>query len=481
VGLQALYGSSAKYDPSMKRELKEFIEESYQKGWQIRPSSAKQRIFFEMGGNILRRARGYDVLEKTFVKELDLLVTIDWRMSNTARHSDYVLPAAGWYEKDDILWATPLAPYIHIISRAVEPVGDSKSDWTIHCLIAKAIQRRAKERGVSTFTDRAGKERRLDRVYDEFTFQGKFHEDNPEAILEQVLENTSNLADIDWQGLKKKGFQRVTDLGMDFINIGNATDIAPDETITANTWHTDKKLPWPTLTRRIQSRTQGQPQVRRRLPAPAGRGSHSLVDPLRLARQPAAAAYRRARGADDLDRERGCGCAGYSRQRSRQSLQRHQRVRDVGEGRAQPAAGPGHHLPRVGAIPVQGREVVWHADPEPDQPAFAGRGLLAPAAASGGEYARADGSRYAGRGGEGRGCVAVPRLMKFWTEGVAAATLELRNVMRGSSGRRRLTIPLVGADSIVRRPGTLRVLGRQRGPDAVCFLSAREPRRLSIL
>ncbi|MBW2418027.1 MAG: molybdopterin-dependent oxidoreductase [Deltaproteobacteria bacterium] len=252
VGLQALYGSSAKYDPSMKRELKDFLEESYEKGWQIAPAPVKQRIFFEMGGNILRRARGYDVLERTFAKELDLLVTLDWRMSNTALHSDYVLPAAGWYEKDDILWATPLAPYIHIISRAVEPIGDSKADWTIHCLIARAIQEKAKERNALHFTDRAGNERRLDQVYDNFTFQGMFNEDNPEAILQEVLERTENLGGIDWATIKEKGFQRVTGLGMNFINIGNATDIEPNETITANTWHTDKKLPWPTLTGRIQ-------------------------------------------------------------------------------------------------------------------------------------------------------------------------------------------------------------------------------------
>jgi DMSO reductase family type II enzyme molybdopterin subunit len=252
VGLQALYGSSKKYDPTMKRELGDFLEEAYEKGWQIRPPENRQRIFFEVGGNILRRARAYDVLEDTLLKELDLLVTVDWRMSNTALHSDYVFPAAGWYEKDDILWATPLAPYIHIISRAVEPLADSKSDWAFHCLIMKAIQKRALARGEKFFKDRNGQQRRLDNVYDEFTFEGKFHEDNPEAILQEVLASTNNLSNIDWEGMKKKGFERVTGLGMHFINIGNATDIAPDDTITANTWHTDKKVPWPTLTRRIQ-------------------------------------------------------------------------------------------------------------------------------------------------------------------------------------------------------------------------------------
>ena len=252
VGLQALYGSSKQYDPTMKRELADFLEESYQKGWQIRPDGVKQRIFFEIGGNILRRARACNVLEETLVRELDLMVTVDWRMSHTALHSDYVLPAAGWYEKDDILWATLLSPYIHVISRAVDPVGESKSDWAIHCLIVKAIQERAKERGIKYYDDRKGEQRRLDKVYDEFTFEGKFNEHDPEAILKEVMSMSNNLSDLSWEEIKEKGFERITQLGMQFINLGNATDIKPDETITANTWHTDKKEPWPTLTRRLQ-------------------------------------------------------------------------------------------------------------------------------------------------------------------------------------------------------------------------------------
>ena len=43
--------------------------------------------------------------------KLDLLVTVDWRMSNTALYSDYVLPAGGWYEKNDFVWGTSLYRY----------------------------------------------------------------------------------------------------------------------------------------------------------------------------------------------------------------------------------------------------------------------------------------------------------------------------------------------------------------------------------
>ncbi|MFN8628640.1 MAG: molybdopterin-dependent oxidoreductase [Candidatus Binatia bacterium] len=251
-GLDQLYGAAARWDHTMKREFKEYLDESLRQGWQVAPSTARPRIFFEAGGNVLRRTRGYDRLYKTFLPKLDLLVTLDWRMSNTALHSDYVLPAATWYEKDDLTWATPIAPFLHATTRAVAPLAEAKTDWEFHCLLLKTIQRRAKERKIATFTDRSGQERRLDRVYEEFTFGGRFREDNPEELLDELLSLATNVGKLRWKDLKAKGFTRFTGLGNDLHNIGNATDIQPDETITANTWHTDKKMPWPTLTRRIQ-------------------------------------------------------------------------------------------------------------------------------------------------------------------------------------------------------------------------------------
>ncbi|MCG3170006.1 MAG: Dimethylsulfide dehydrogenase subunit alpha [Pseudomonadales bacterium] len=251
-GLGSLLGSSARWDPTMQRELDAFLQEAYAKGWQIEPPTSRQRVFLEIGGNILRRTRGYNRLYETFVAELDLLVTLDWRMSNTALHSDYVFPAAGWYEKDDITWATPLAPYAHIVSQAVPPLGESKSDWAFVALLLKTIQQRAIERGIREFVDRAGQSRRLDEVFDEFGFHGRYDEHSDQQLLTDILEMTTNLGGIGWEELKRKGFARYTALDISLINTANATDIAPDATITANTWHTEKKLPWPTLTRRIQ-------------------------------------------------------------------------------------------------------------------------------------------------------------------------------------------------------------------------------------
>ncbi len=251
AGYQEIYGRSAEWDPYMKRPLSSFLDEAIEKGWQLKPST-RPRIFMEAGGNVLRRFRAYDVMIEKLVPRLDLMVTIDWRMSNTALYSDYVLPVAAWYEKDDITWATPLTPFSQVVTRAAQPLAEAKSDWEIYCLLLKTIQRRAAERGLKTFKDRHGAVRSFD-VYDQFTFSGRYTENNVDELLDLILGVSTNVGGIDWQKLKEKGFQRFTGLGDNsYMNIGNATDVKENETITAGLWHTEKKMPWPTLTRRIQ-------------------------------------------------------------------------------------------------------------------------------------------------------------------------------------------------------------------------------------
>lgn len=68
--------------------------------------------------------------------KLDLLVTLDFRMSTTCLYSDIVLPTATWYEKND-LNTSDMHPFIHPLSTAVDPVWQSKSDWEIYKGLAK--------------------------------------------------------------------------------------------------------------------------------------------------------------------------------------------------------------------------------------------------------------------------------------------------------------------------------------------------------
>lgn len=74
--------------------------------------------------------------EQAVEGKVDLLVTLDFRMSTTCLYSDIVLPTATFYEKDDMN-TSDMHPFIHPLSKAIDPVWESRSDWDIFKGIAK--------------------------------------------------------------------------------------------------------------------------------------------------------------------------------------------------------------------------------------------------------------------------------------------------------------------------------------------------------
>ncbi len=90
----------------------------------------------EEGGQLPKEAVWHDESPRG---KLDLLVTIDFRMSTTAVCSDIVLPTASWYEKND-LNTSDMHPFIHPLQAAVDPAYESKSDWEIFKAIARKFQ-----------------------------------------------------------------------------------------------------------------------------------------------------------------------------------------------------------------------------------------------------------------------------------------------------------------------------------------------------
>ena len=74
--------------------------------------------------------------EKAAEGRLDLLMTIDFRMTSSTIFSDVVLPAATWYEKHD-LSTTDMHPFVHSFNPAIAPPWQTKSDWDTWKVIAK--------------------------------------------------------------------------------------------------------------------------------------------------------------------------------------------------------------------------------------------------------------------------------------------------------------------------------------------------------
>ena len=75
--------------------------------------------------------------------KLDLVVDLNFRMDTTALYSDVILPAATWYEKDD-LNSTDMHSFIHPLQAAVPPCWESRSDWDIFKAIAEKVSELAR-------------------------------------------------------------------------------------------------------------------------------------------------------------------------------------------------------------------------------------------------------------------------------------------------------------------------------------------------
>jgi len=70
--------------------------------------------------------------------KLDLLLSLDFRMTSTTLFSDVVLPAATWYEKHD-LSSTDMHPFVHAFTPAIAPPWQTRTDFDAFHGIARAF------------------------------------------------------------------------------------------------------------------------------------------------------------------------------------------------------------------------------------------------------------------------------------------------------------------------------------------------------
>ncbi|WP_101784513.1 nitrate reductase subunit alpha [Nonomuraea indica] len=75
--------------------------------------------------------------------KLDLLLSLDFRMTSTTLFSDIVLPAATWYEKHD-LSSTDMHPFVHAFTPAIDPPWQTRTDFAAFHAIARSFSRLAK-------------------------------------------------------------------------------------------------------------------------------------------------------------------------------------------------------------------------------------------------------------------------------------------------------------------------------------------------
>jgi DMSO reductase family type II enzyme molybdopterin subunit len=261
AGYRDVWNNAAWADATMKRPFDAYFQEAIDRGWWdgiVQPAKDQvPRVFYGACGNTLRRTRGGgNVLLRNAWPNFRMVVTLDYRMSATARQSDIFLPAAAYYEKTDFRFPTAHLNFLVFTDKAVEPPGEAKPEWEINWLLAKKIEQRAQERHLDRYSDRRGREFRFDGLLKRFSMDGDVGPHDGEAIAEDMIDDTVRAGALPEKTtlatLKKKGIVRFTHMGVDAVGQNQATDIKPDKTVNPLTYHVDGKVPYPSYARRIQ-------------------------------------------------------------------------------------------------------------------------------------------------------------------------------------------------------------------------------------
>ncbi|UCD85807.1 MAG: molybdopterin-dependent oxidoreductase [Deltaproteobacteria bacterium] len=259
AGFKETWNNRAWHDPSMKRTFDEYIHEGIKKGWYEgidRPAPDQiPQIYIIYATSPLRKTRGgMKHLLNNIWPKFKLIVDCNTRLSTTSLYSDIVLPAAGFYEKTDTRFPTPHVPFLTLTDKAVEPPGEAKDEFEISRLLAKKIEERALAKGFTKYKNRAGRE------YDLTNFSAYtevFKTDD--EFMEEALKGSVDLGELpkgtDLKKMREVGFVRQSQprAHLNPFSLGLATDTRPDEPIVPLVWHVgDKKIPYPTLTGRVQ-------------------------------------------------------------------------------------------------------------------------------------------------------------------------------------------------------------------------------------
>jgi DMSO reductase family type II enzyme molybdopterin subunit len=257
AGLLELSKENNSWDPYLKRPVGEYWDEAIESGTRgvYPPAGTDPKVLICSGGDPVRRIRGNQHLVDTLIPKLEMLLVADVRWNATSRWADYVLPAAGYYERTSVRSVTVFnSPFAHLTVKSAEPLYESRSDYWIGVMLLKKIAERAKERNISTVTDPlTGREFQVDELDARVTAGGTFTENDEEAVAAQAYDNATNIDLPDWEALKKRGWAEFTGLGSNSVtSLEFAGEVEPGDPWIPLTWHTDKKEPWTTLTGRIQ-------------------------------------------------------------------------------------------------------------------------------------------------------------------------------------------------------------------------------------
>ncbi len=233
--------------------------------------------------------------------KLDLILSIDYRWSTTALHSDIVFPAAFHHEKAQFdSMVSSAMRFLAYCDRTIPPRHNTKPELRIVEELVLAMERRARERGLDTYEvphgmtvddfnreldmenttvgelselpeeleARAGTERSYQNLWERIFAQrlpfedeeppvfGQKDVDTTRRIMENIINDCTEVGLFDeeetFEDVRERGFAKYEGLGEGLLGINQAAEVESDKTIAAFTEHVRNHKPYPTLTGRAQ-------------------------------------------------------------------------------------------------------------------------------------------------------------------------------------------------------------------------------------
>ncbi len=213
------------------------------------PDQPSAEVIFSFCGNVLRHARRGERIRDTLFANANLVVDVNFRMSQTGRYSDILLPAAGWYEKIGIKYIASFIPYVTLGDQATAPLGESKPEWEIFARLADRVAAKASARGVASTRGFRGDDCSLSDLGERFTDKGRFPADGQEDVVEFILGVSSASRGVSLEDLRREGGAvRIRSLGPE----GKLARYELDEPVVPLREFVEDKHAYPTLTGRQQ-------------------------------------------------------------------------------------------------------------------------------------------------------------------------------------------------------------------------------------
>ncbi len=233
------------YGTELAEKVDKYFQQSVDNGWFPDYKNVEWKMGLYSGSNAANwRASGKRWRSEAFEK-LETIVVCAPDMGVTAMYADYVLPVAHHYEREDFM-LEPRTPYVQVLDKAVEPLGEAKDDFAVYKAFSKAISERAKARGIAPVQDNfmgMPVARDLTKYYEMFTM-GDTVKTNRD-VIQFLIDNNHGLPQVSFEEMAGRGIMR---------NPGTDSVIYDVDSPYGSTLlqAVRDKVPYPTLTGRQQ-------------------------------------------------------------------------------------------------------------------------------------------------------------------------------------------------------------------------------------